>query len=222
MSESEIGQAQEVPMTETPGADSPPPAPAAPQQRTPARPQIGDTRPARPTPATPLAPVVPLVPAAPTGSRVRDAGGPAATSDGRVRWRRADDDGTVGRAALAQPPALGTRSQGQAGRALPGLRARAAGDDPDRHVGGAIARRALRLAGGRRHQSDRRQRLPGPGPERPPGHGGRLRRHRHPQERRPLPGGRPLRPGRHRGWGPRRPSPGSRTCSRRARPSCAR
>ena len=69
MSESEIGQAQEVPMTETPGADSPPPVPAAPQQRMPPRPQIGDTRPARPTPATPLAPVVPLVPAAPTGSR---------------------------------------------------------------------------------------------------------------------------------------------------------
>jgi hypothetical protein len=34
-----------------------------------------------------------------------------------------------------------------------------------------------------------------------PGHGGRLRRHRHPEERRPLPGRRPLRPGRHRGRG---------------------
>jgi ribonuclease E len=69
MSESEIGHAQEVPMTETPGADSPPQVPAAPPQRAPARPQIGDTRPARSVSATPLAPVVPLVPAAPAGSR---------------------------------------------------------------------------------------------------------------------------------------------------------
>ena len=87
----------------------------------------------------------------------------------------------------------------QAGRPLPGLRARAAPHDPDRHARGPLAGRALRVPGRRRHQPDRRQRLPGPGPERAARHGGRLRRHRDPQERRPLPGRRALRPGRHRG-----------------------
>ena len=55
MSEPEISQTQEGPTTEVPGGDNPPSAPSAAPQRQPARPQIGDTRPARA--AEPVAPV---------------------------------------------------------------------------------------------------------------------------------------------------------------------
>jgi ribonuclease E len=63
MSESEISQTHEGPVTEA-GGDSPPAEPSAPsaQQRPSARPQIGDTRPAPPAPASaPAARVVPAV-----------------------------------------------------------------------------------------------------------------------------------------------------------------
>src|ERR1700722_12240455 len=63
MSESEISQTHEGPVTEA-GGDSPPAEPSAPsaQQRPSARPQIGDTRPAPPAPApAPAARVVPAV-----------------------------------------------------------------------------------------------------------------------------------------------------------------
>jgi ribonuclease E len=73
MSESEISQTHEGPMTEA-GGDSPP-ADTSPQPRPSARPQIGDTRPARPVPATRAVPVVatlpkvaPVTPIAPTGA----------------------------------------------------------------------------------------------------------------------------------------------------------
>ena len=63
MSEPEISQTQEGPTTEVPGGDNPPSAPSAAPQRQPARPQIGDTRPARA--AEPVAPVAAAVVATP-------------------------------------------------------------------------------------------------------------------------------------------------------------
>ena len=125
------------------------------------------------------------------------AGGAADSGPRPPRRRRArtevvEPDGSARRRRRASVPAAGvaprTGAQVQAGGPVPGLRPRAARHDPDRHARGALAGGALRLPVGRRHQPDRRQRLPGPGPERPARHGGRLHRHRHPQERRPLPG----------------------------------
>ena len=112
-----------------------------------------------------------------------------------VKPRRAGPGRSRGRGqALARTPALGGAGPPhQAGRPLPGLRARPAPDDPDRHARGALAGRALRVPGGRRHDPDRRERLPGPGAERASGHGGGLRRHRDPEERRAVPGRRALR-----------------------------
>jgi len=63
MSESEISQTHEGPMTEA-GGDSPP-ADESGRPRPSARPQIGDTRPARPAPATRVVPVVATLPTAP-------------------------------------------------------------------------------------------------------------------------------------------------------------
>jgi ribonuclease E len=63
MSESEISQTHEGPMTEA-GGDSPPADESA-QPRPAARPQIGDTRPARPAPATRVVPAVTTLPTAP-------------------------------------------------------------------------------------------------------------------------------------------------------------
>ncbi len=60
MSESEISQTHEGPVTEA-GGDSPPAEPS-PQPRPSARPQIGDTRPAPPAPATRVVPVVATMP----------------------------------------------------------------------------------------------------------------------------------------------------------------
>ncbi len=60
MSESEISQTHEGPVTEA-GGDSPPAEPS-PQPRPSARPQIGDTRPAPPAPATRAVPVVATMP----------------------------------------------------------------------------------------------------------------------------------------------------------------
>jgi len=60
MSESEISQTHEGPVTEA-GGDSPPAEPS-PQPRPSARPQIGDTRPAPPAPATRVVPVVATLP----------------------------------------------------------------------------------------------------------------------------------------------------------------
>ena len=66
MSESEISQTHEGPVTEA-GGDSPPAEPSA-QPRPSARPQIGDTRPARPAP--PSAPAARVVPAVATLPKV--------------------------------------------------------------------------------------------------------------------------------------------------------
>jgi ribonuclease E len=63
MSEPEISQTHEGPMTEDPSSTSEPTGPTA-QQRPLARPQIGDTRPARPaSPSAPAAPVMATLPA---------------------------------------------------------------------------------------------------------------------------------------------------------------
>ena len=165
------------------------------------KPKIGDTRPA---PAVPPPP--PPTAAAPRGRRCpRPEGADAegGTGPDEAGRRRADrgDDGGDGQARRGSRRRSGRERRTQAGRPLPGLRARPAPHDPDRHARGPLAGRALRVPGGRRHQPDRRQRLPGPGAERAARHGGRLRRHRDPQERRALPGRRALRQGRHRGRG---------------------
>ncbi len=66
MSEPEISQTHEGPSAEVPGGASPPTPPRSPQPA-PARPQIGDTRPAPAAPPTPAAPAaaVPAVPSVP-------------------------------------------------------------------------------------------------------------------------------------------------------------
>jgi ribonuclease E len=78
MSESEISQTHEGPMTEA-GGDNPPADQSA-QARPSVRPQIGDTRPARPVPAARVVPVVATLPAAaaPTAPPARTGGFTAA------------------------------------------------------------------------------------------------------------------------------------------------
>src|SRR5580658_8896413 len=102
MSESEISQTHEGPVTEA-GGDSPqaepsaPPAPSA-QQRPTARPQIGDTRPAPPVPApAPAARVVPAVATLPKVAPTRPAApvsrpGAFEDSDDTTEEEVGDDD----------------------------------------------------------------------------------------------------------------------------------
>ena len=75
MSEPEVSQTQEGPVTEGTGGSSPAPDLAAsprPQPEPQPRPQIGDTRPARPVPAARVAPAVAtLPPVAPAASVAR-------------------------------------------------------------------------------------------------------------------------------------------------------
>ena len=207
MSEPEVRQ---TPPGPPPEAGSSPSPPAAPRPGAPS-PSPRSATPDRPAPRPPPAPQqrrsAPAAPAAPGRPGRRHASGrgrPRAEEPESQRGRgRAEErtrrvaagpsDRAAGAGRVARPPF-------QAGRPLPGLRARAAADDPDRHARRPLARRALRVAGRRRHQPDRRQRLPGPGAERAAGHGGGLRRHRDPEERRAVPGRRALRQGRHRGW----------------------
>ena len=80
---------------------------------------------------------------------------------------------------------------------------------PGRRARGAQPDRALRQPPGRRHQPDPRQHLRRPGAERAARHGGRVRRHRHAEERRALPRRRAVRRRGHRGA--RRRAPASRT-----------
>ena len=84
--------------------------------------------------------------------------------------------------------------EGSPHRPVPDGRARRrAGRHPDGRARGARARGALREPlPGRRHV-DRRQHLSRQGAERVAGHGGRVHRHRHPEERRPVPGRRHVR-----------------------------
>ena len=82
----------------------------------------------------------------------------------------------------------GPRAQRPPDRALLHVRPGATRHGAGRGARGAQPDRALRQPPGRRRQPDPRQHLPRPGAERAAGHGGRLRRHRHPQERRALPG----------------------------------
>ena len=97
------------------------------------------------------------------------------------------------------------RAQGPAGRPLPDVRAGAREHGPGGGARGSQPDRALRLPTGRRHQPDPREHLRRPGAERPAGHGGGVRRHRHAQERRALPRRRAVRRRGHRGEG--RPGP---------------
>ena len=162
-----------------------------------ARPRAPSRRSVTPGPA-------PAAPPPPKQSAPGRAAGPAARPlrprrPRRVRPGRPPTTRTTRGQAGPEPAPVRPGPALQAGGPLPGLRARAARHDPDRHARGPVPGRALRVPGGRRHEPDRRQRLPGTGPERAAGHGGGLRRHRHPEERRAVPGRRALRPRRHRG-----------------------
>ncbi len=99
MSESEISQTHEGPMTEA-GGDNPP-ADTSPQPRPAARPQIGDTRPARPAPVARVVPVVatlpkvaPVAPVTPSGAFVdsdeatEDEVGDGDGDEGQVNGKR--------------------------------------------------------------------------------------------------------------------------------------
>ena len=99
MSESEISQTHEGPMTEA-GGDNPP-ADTSPQPRPSARPQIGDTRPARPAPVARAVPVVatlpkvaPVAPVTPSGAFVdndeaaEDEVGDGDGDEGQVNGKR--------------------------------------------------------------------------------------------------------------------------------------
>ncbi len=103
MSEPEISQTHEGPITEVPGGASPPAPPPSPQPA-PARPRIGDTRPAPAVPVTPppppAAPVVPAVapiirPPAFAGASGTDIADRAARADDSSDSSdEGDDDGT--------------------------------------------------------------------------------------------------------------------------------
>ena len=208
MSETEISQTPEGRPREAPGGTSPPGygAPGAPatQAQDRGHPPGPGRRRHRPRPRHPWCRSVRQAPAAAPAPPAPKAPAVARARAGRrapplPRSRPSEATARRRRQAGAQPAPSRPGTPFQAGGPVPGLRARAAAHDPDRHARGSDPGGALRVPGGRRHQPDRRQRLPGPGPERPARHGGRLRRHRHPQERRAVPGRRALRPGRHRG-----------------------
>ena len=234
MSEPEISQTHEGPSAEVPGGASPP-TPSPSPQPAPARPQIGDTRPA---PAAPPAPVAPAGwrqpyrrwhpssarrPSPPRpGPRRPVRPRPTTAADGSTSG---DDDGAPEREAGAQSPPLGAGSKEQAGRPLPGLRARPAGHDPDRHAGRAAPwssttspgppttptrSTATSTAAGSRTCS-RAWRPPSStsGSRRTPSSTGATC-------------ATTATTSKAGAADPRRPSPGSRTCSRRARRSCAR
>ena len=162
------------------------------------KPQIGDTRPA---PARP--PAVPAEPAAvrprrqpkPKASPCTRRGrasriGQAAPSrrDDRIRGARCRGAGAPSRSGAQRP----------ADRSLPDVRAGPPDVDPGRRAGGSHADRALRQPSGRRRHPDPREHLPRPGAERAAGDGGRVRRHRHAEERRAVPRRRAVRRRGHR------------------------
>ena len=72
------------------------------------------------------------------------------------------------------------------------------GHGPGRRARGPQPHRALRVSAGRRRQPDPRQHLRRSGAERAARHGGGVRRHRHPEERRALPRRRAVRRRGHR------------------------
>ena len=180
MSESEIGQPPTEPVPtprrrrgRQPAAGTRPPAAASDPQHdhgsaTPGRPrpcrrQAGGAR-RRPWPQR--APPPHRGPRSPAGAVPRaDGAGRRAAADARGSGRRRRGP----RAARSgpQPPPVrpGSARASRSGRYLVCVHVQPA-HDPDRHAGGPLAGRALRLPGGGRHHPDRRQRLPGPGPER--------------------------------------------------------
>ncbi len=123
-------------------------------------------------------------------STIRLAGRGVGAGSGRRRER--------GRSRQEQAPPRRRTSDPRAGP-LPHVRAHhERGDahrDPRRSHDGRVHGRQS----GRRDEPDRRQHLRRSDPERPAGHGARLRRHRHPEERRALPRRHLLRHGRRRG-----------------------
>ena len=156
--------------------------------------------------------------AAPGAQQRRPAGGSAAGPAGgsvagdlperavaRSAAAHAASSDTGGPESLDDLARRGRDRQRPAGRALPHVRARRARGHPDRRARGQGAHRALRRPAAGRREPDRRQHLPRPGEERAAGYGGRLRRHRHAEERGPVLGRRLVRPRRRRAAGRRRP-----------------
>ena len=156
----------------------------------------------------------------PSATAAARSGAPSRRRGGRGRWRRwwprqaapvrpvlADDvplelDDDVARDAGAAASARAGRSAATscASTCSPPIgRTRQRARHADRGARRPGADRALRLAPGGRRQPDPRQHLPRPGAERPARHGGRVRRHRHAEERGALPRRRAVRPRGRRG-----------------------
>ena len=127
-----------------------------------------------------------------------------------------------GAAAAAVPTrcdeAPRARAQRSADRPLPDVRAGPRRHGPGRRARRSQPHRALRVAARRRRQPDPRQHLRRAGPERAARHGGGVRRHRHPEERRAVPRRRAVRRRGHRA----RRTRGSRTSCGPASSSSAR
>jgi ribonuclease E len=122
MSESEISQTHEGPMTEVPGGDSPLPGPS-PQAppRPQARPQIGDTRPARPAPVVPAVATVPVAApaaAAPPPSQARAVAGAVTDDDGHGDEVGGEDGSGNGKRTRSRRRSGRDRKSKQVGRYL--------------------------------------------------------------------------------------------------------
>jgi ribonuclease E len=122
MSESEISQTHEGPMTEVPGGDSPSPGPSPQAQPRPqARPQIGDTRPARPAPAVPAVATLPVTapaPAASTPPQARPVTGAVGDDDGRGDEVGGEDGSGNGKRTRSRRRSGRDRKSKQVGRYL--------------------------------------------------------------------------------------------------------
>ena len=112
------------------------------------------------------------------------AGGDEAVAEAQRRSGGASAAGRNGGAAIDGDQRLSRAASATAsrsGRYLMCVQVRPGG--PGRRARGAQPDRALRQPAGRRHQPDPRQHLRRPGAERAARHGGRVRRHRHAEER---------------------------------------
>ena len=206
MSESDVSQTHEGPVPEVPGGASSPAVPRDPAGTQSRRPRIGDTRPAPPVPAAaPAAVVAPVAPRSPQRPAVdpAQAGGATAPVDpartGAPAGPEVNGDGDVapgGRRSRSRR--RGPGAQGPAGRALPDVCPRRARTTQIAVLEGrSLIEHYVSRPADDANQIDGNIYL-GRVQNVLPGHGGGLRRHRHPEERRALPGRRALRPRRRR------------------------
>ena len=188
MSESEISQTHEGPSTEVPGGASPPTPPPSPQPA-PARPQIGDTRPAPAAPvAPPPAPVVPAVAPIIRPPAFIGAADTSDTSDSSDSSDERDDEGSAnGKRGRSRRRSGRDRKGKQVGRYLVCVHVQPAMTQIAMLEGRSLVEHYVSRAADDTNQIDGNV-YRGPGPERAPGHGGRVRGHRDSEERRPLSG----------------------------------